>query len=63
MAQDKTLVCRDCGSEFTFTEGEQQFFAERGFSEPVRCKPCRDVRKAQKSERSFDRGGERQRRW
>lgn len=52
VAQDKTLVCRDCGGEFAFTEGEQQFFAERGFSEPVRCKPCRDARKAQRTERT-----------
>jgi hypothetical protein len=57
VAQDKTLVCADCGSEFTFTEGEQQFFTERGFSEPIRCKPCRDVRKSQKATRGGTSGG------
>lgn len=41
---DKTLVCKDCGSEFVFTAGEQEFFAEKGFqNEPRRCKACRDA--------------------
>ena len=44
---DRTLTCRDCGQEFLFTEGEQQFYAERGYSEPSRCKSCRQARKAQ----------------
>jgi CxxC-x17-CxxC domain-containing protein len=45
--EDKTIVCVDCGAEFTFTADEQQRFAERGFtSEPKRCKACRDARKA-----------------
>jgi hypothetical protein len=63
VAQDKTLVCRECGGEFTFTTGEQEFFTERGFSEPIRCKSCRDARKAQKSDRRFESSGDRQSRW
>ena len=43
---DKTLVCRDCGREFTFTEGEQEFFSSRGYSEPQRCPDCRAAKKA-----------------
>ena len=47
MYQDKTLVCKDCGQEFTFTAGEQEFYAEKGFqNEPARCKDCRMARKA-----------------
>lgn len=47
MYQDKTLVCKDCGQEFPFTAGEQEFYAEKGFqNEPARCKECRDARKA-----------------
>ncbi|MCD7845940.1 MAG: zinc-ribbon domain containing protein [Oscillospiraceae bacterium] len=47
MYQDKTLVCKECGQEFVFTAGEQEFYAERGFqNEPQRCKACRDARKA-----------------
>ena len=48
MYEDKTLVCKDCGKEFVFTAGEQEFYAEKGFqNEPQRCKPCRDARKNQ----------------
>lgn len=44
---DRTLVCKDCGKEFVFTEGEQQFYAEKGFTnDPVRCKECRSSKKA-----------------
>lgn len=44
---DKTLVCKDCGADFVFTEGEQQFYAEKGFdNEPQRCPDCRKARKA-----------------
>ncbi len=46
MYEDKTLVCKECGAEFVFTAGEQEFYAERGFqNEPQRCKACRDARK------------------
>ena len=46
MYEDKTLVCKECGNEFVFTAGEQEFYAERGFqNEPQRCKACRDARK------------------
>ncbi len=43
----KTLICRDCACEFAFTAGEQEFFNERGFADPKRCKPCREQRKAE----------------
>lgn len=46
---DKVLVCRDCGKEFIFTAGEQEFYAEKGFSEPVRCPECRAARKAERN--------------
>ncbi len=26
---DKTLVCKDCGAEFVFTEGEQAFMLKK----------------------------------
>jgi len=46
MYADKTLNCKECGAEFIFTAGEQEFYAERGFvNEPQRCKGCRDARK------------------
>ena len=44
--QDKTLVCRDCGVEFAFTVGEQEFYTSRGLeSEPTRCPECRAARR------------------
>jgi CxxC-x17-CxxC domain-containing protein len=43
---DKTLTCADCGQEFTFTASEQDFYAQRGFTEPRRCASCRASRKA-----------------
>ncbi len=53
MYQDKTLACRDCGAEFTFTAGEQEFYAEKGFqNEPTRCKDCRQSHKANRQQNS-----------
>ena len=47
MYEDKTLVCKECGKEFIFSAGEQEFYAEKGFeNEPTRCKDCRAARKA-----------------
>lgn len=48
MYTDKVLTCSDCSQEFTFTASEQEFYADRGFSEPRRCGPCRTARKAQR---------------
>jgi CxxC-x17-CxxC domain-containing protein len=56
---DRTIVCRDCGQEFTFTAGEQAFYQERGYSDPQRCPTCRSARKAQRASGGYgdDRGG------
>jgi CxxC-x17-CxxC domain-containing protein len=55
MYEDKTLTCKECGNEFVFTAGEQEFYASKGFvNQPQRCKPCRDARKnAGKPEREM----------
>ena len=45
----------DCNKDFIFTEGEQQFFEEKGYSEPIRCKDCRNKRKAEKRTSGFRR--------
>jgi CxxC-x17-CxxC domain-containing protein len=48
MYQDETLACTDCGAPFTFTAGEQTFYATKGFTnKPNRCPDCRAARKAQ----------------
>ena len=47
---DKTLTCRDCGQPFVFTAGEQEFYAEKGFTnQPSRCPDCRRAAKASRS--------------
>lgn len=48
MPADTTLTCRDCGQAFTFTTGEQAFYASRGFGEPSRCPDCRAARKQER---------------
>ncbi|MBE6062673.1 MAG: cytochrome C551 [Clostridium butyricum] len=46
--EDKKITCKDCGEEFIFTVGEQEFYKEKGFTnEPVRCKSCRKAKKQQ----------------
>ena len=45
--QDKTLTCKDCGQEFIWTAGEQEFYAPRGLQNPPgRCPADRAARRA-----------------
>ena len=52
MYSDKNLTCADCGQEFVFTASEQDFYAQRGFTEPRRCASCRASRKAARNSES-----------
>ena len=45
---DQDITCSDCGAVFVFTEGEQEFYASKNLSAPMRCKNCRAARKAQR---------------
>jgi len=48
--EDKLLQCSDCGQEFTFTAGEQEFYSSRGLqNEPRRCPDCRRARKSERN--------------
>ena len=50
--EDKKVICKDCGCEFIFTVGEQEFYKEKGFeNEPQRCPECRAERKRQRNNR------------
>lgn len=50
MLEDKTLKCKECGQDFVFSAGEQEFYAQKGFqNEPVRCAPCRQARKKERA--------------
>ncbi len=43
---DKNLTCRDCGVQFVFSAGEQEFYKSRGLeNEPGRCPDCRSARR------------------
>ncbi len=55
---DQTLYCRDCNQEFTFTVGEQEFYASRGLTNaPSRCPECRAARKQSGGYQSRGGGG------
>ncbi len=55
--KDKTVTCEKCGQEFVFTAGEQEFYTEKGFSEPKKCKPCRDAAKQERNSKRSNFGG------
>ncbi|HZS79220.1 MAG TPA: zinc-ribbon domain containing protein [Ktedonobacteraceae bacterium] len=43
---DKTLKCRECGNDFVFTAGEQEFYQQKGLmNQPGRCPSCRAARR------------------
>ncbi len=47
--QEKSLQCSDCGTTFTFSAEEQEFFQSRGYTnEPKRCPSCRQARKQER---------------
>jgi CxxC-x17-CxxC domain-containing protein len=51
--QDRLLTCRDCGNDFTFSAGEQEFFASKGLTNsPTRCPDCRVARRNGQSNRA-----------
>jgi CxxC-x17-CxxC domain-containing protein len=55
---DETLTCRDCGAQFTFTAGEQEFHQQKGFTnKPGRCPDCRARRRSERGEGSYGGGG------
>jgi hypothetical protein len=57
--EDLTITCRDCNQPFVLSAKDQAFFArmtdDQGvpFKNPVRCKPCRDLKKAQRRSGTF----------
>lgn len=55
---DKTLTCKDCGQEFIWTSGEQEFYASRGLvNEPGRCPACRAARRSSGGAGGYGGGG------
>jgi CxxC-x17-CxxC domain-containing protein len=58
---DQEITCAECGTTFTFTEREQEYYNERNLSQPKRCKACRDARRANFGSSPRGGGGDRQR--
>ena len=44
---DRNLTCRQCGRQFVFTRGEQEFYEQKGFTLPGRCPECRSIKSNQ----------------
>ena len=46
---EKTIQCVDCGASFSFTAQDQEFFAQKGYTnEPKRCPSCRQIKKSER---------------
>jgi len=43
--KDIQIKCKECGDMFTFTVKDQNYFAEKGWHKPRRCKSCRRLRR------------------
>ncbi len=55
MYQDEKLICEDCGAEFVFSAGEQEFYAEKGLvNKPKRCPDCRKKRRQNNRHKMYD---------
>lgn len=55
MYQEEKLICEECGCEFIFTIGEQEFYAEKGLTnKPKRCTECRKARKQKHKRKLYD---------
>lgn len=59
--QDKSIQCSDCGTTFTFSAEEQEFFQSKGYTnEPKRCPECRRSRNSERGGFSSYRSAPRQ---
>lgn len=55
MYQEEKLICEDCGKEFAFSTGEQEFYAEKGLTnKPKRCPDCRKNRRQDNRRKMYD---------
>jgi CxxC-x17-CxxC domain-containing protein len=43
--KDKNILCIDCGADFVWAVGEQEFFHDKGLKNPPkRCKDCKKAK-------------------
>lgn len=52
--KDKSLICIQCGNQFTLTSREQEKLLSRGFDLPKRCPDCRKRKFRQVQEDQHD---------
>ena len=57
---DRTITCGDCGQGFTHSADDQEFFAQKGYTDPKRCPNCRQARKSERGEGGGGYGGPKQ---
>lgn len=39
------VQCKDCPTQFEVTDGEVEFFKDKGLAIPKRCQPCRKLKR------------------
>ncbi len=54
MDNDYKFICKDCSLESVMEKSEKDWFLSKGFSLPIRCKNCRQAKKARFEQ--FERG-------
>ena len=55
---DRNLACVDCGTSFVFTADDQEFHAQKGYTnDPKRCPACRATRRQNSDRGGFSSGG------
>lgn len=52
MTELVTRACVDCNTEFSMDEGEQNFYKEKGWVLPKRCKKCRQSKKLKETQQA-----------
>jgi DNA replicative helicase MCM subunit Mcm2 (Cdc46/Mcm family) len=45
MTRVSGFVCKDCGEPFSMGKSEIEFYENKGFEQPKRCKECRRKRR------------------
>lgn len=53
--QNRELTCVDCGQRFTWSADDQAFHREKGYSEPKRCKACRQAKREKRASADTER--------
>ena len=54
---NQVILFHICGEDFNFTERDQEFYKEKGFLPPKRCRFCRKARKERKLEKEENYNG------